>query len=74
MEHAELRGEVVVVDEAVDHLHALGFHGVLLAELVFCDVFVVEVADLAHRNNNNKNNKAAKIAQQVMVNLYMGWE
>ena len=40
----ELGREGVVVDEAVDHLGPLGFHGVLLAELVLGDILVVEVA------------------------------
>lgn len=50
VEHAELRGEVVVIDETMNHLHAFGFHGMLLAEFVLGDIFVVEVAHLTHNN------------------------
>jgi hypothetical protein len=46
--HFELRREGVVVDEAVHHFHAFGFHGVLLAQLVLRDVFVIEVAHFSH--------------------------
>lgn len=46
--HFEVRGEAVVIDEAVDHFHAFGFHGMFLAEFVLGDVFVVEVANFAH--------------------------
>lgn len=48
MKHPEMRGESVIIDETVDHLHALGLHGVLFAELVLGDVLVVQVADFAH--------------------------
>ena len=48
MYHSELRGERVVVDEAVHHFHAFCFHGVLLAELVLRYVFVVEIAHFPH--------------------------
>ena len=41
-------GESVVVEEAVDHLAALGLHGVFLAEFVLGDFVVVEVADFRH--------------------------
>jgi hypothetical protein len=48
VEHVELGGEVVVVDEAVDHLEAHGLHGMLFAEDELGEVGVVEVADLSH--------------------------
>lgn len=50
VEHPEVGGEVVVLDEAVDHLHPLGLHGVLLAELVASDVLVVQIAHLTHQS------------------------
>jgi len=40
--------EEVIVNEAVYHFHALGFHWMLFTELVFSDIFVIEIADLSH--------------------------
>ena len=48
MVHFEVRSECIVFDEAVNHLHAFGFHGMFLTELVLGDVLVIEVAHVPH--------------------------
>jgi hypothetical protein len=51
--HFELGCEVIVIDETVYHFDAFCLHGMFFAELVFGDIFVVEVADLAHNYKLN---------------------
>ena len=36
------------MNEAVNHFSSLGFHGMLLAELVLGDVLVVEITNFLH--------------------------
>ena len=50
MKHVEVGGEFVGLDEAVDHFNPFGFHGVLFAEVVVGDGFVINVGRLSHSN------------------------
>ena len=40
--------EWVVVEKTMNHFSSLGFHGMLLAELIVGDIFIVEVANFSH--------------------------
>lgn len=44
----QFRGKGVVGNETMYHFDALGFHGVLLAEFVLGDIFIVKIANFFH--------------------------
>ena len=50
MVYFDVFGEVVIIDETVHHFHPLRFHRMFFTELIFGDVFVIEVAHLSHVN------------------------
>lgn len=48
LKHVEVGRELIGLDEAVDHFDSFGFHGMLFAEVVMGDCFVINVSRFAH--------------------------
>ena len=48
LKHVEVGGEFIGLNEAVDHFDSFGFHGMLFAEVVVSDCFVIYVGRFSH--------------------------
>jgi len=48
LKHGQVVTEFIILNEGMGHLDTLGFHGMLLTEVIVGDRAVVEVAHLPH--------------------------
>jgi len=49
LKHVKMFTKLIGLNKTMRHFDSLGFHGMLLAEMVVCDGVVVEVADFSHQ-------------------------